>query len=53
MSIHNIQFHDKNKIEFLNIFLELSEEFRRDKNEFQSAVVNDISVFEVLRFDYM
>ena len=50
MSTHNIQFHDKKKS--LNIcFLELSEEFRRDKNEFELAMVNEPSMFESSRFD--
>ena len=37
----------------LNIFLpELWEEFRRNsKNDFELAVVNEISVFELFRFD--
>ena len=50
MSTHNKQLHDK-KI-FLNIcFLELSEEFPRDSQMFESAVVNEPSVFEPLRFN--
>ena len=36
----------------LNIcFLELSEEFLRDKNEFELTMVNEPSVFELLRFN--
>ena len=54
MSIHNIHFLDKENVHklYLNIcFLELSEEFPRDsKNEFESATVNEPSVFESLRF---
>ena len=51
MSTHNIQFHDKRK--FL-CFLELSEEFRTDsKMSLKSAMLNEPSVFELLRFDCM
>ena len=50
MSTHNIQFHDKIRKFFLNIcFLELSEL----KNEFESAMVNQPSVFELSRLDCM
>ena len=49
MNTHNIQFHDK--ISLIICFLELAEEFRRDKNEFELAMVNEPSVFELLRFD--
>ena len=42
-----------NKKISLNIcFLEISEEFRRDKTEFELAMVTEPSVFELLRFDY-
>ena len=49
MRTHSIQFHDKIS---LNIcFLELSEEFRRiSKNEFESDMVNEPPVFELLKF---
>ena len=41
-------------INFLNIcFQVLSEEFRRDSNKVESALVNEPSVFELLRFDCM
>ena len=53
MSTHNIQFHDikrKKKRKYLFSFLKLSEEFRRDsENEFELAMVNEPSVFELLR----
>ena len=51
MSTHNTQFHDK--IKFLLVFVfELSGEFRRDsKNEFELTMVNESSMFELLRFD--
>ena len=51
MSTHNIQFHDKNKKNSLNIcFLELSEEFRRDSKT-SLAMVNEPSELESSRFD--
>ena len=52
MSTQNIQFHDKVKKKKTPKFcvLELSEEFRRDSNEFELAMVNEPSVFESLRF---
>ena len=34
-------------------FQVLSEEFRRDSNKVESALVNEPSVFELLRFDCM
>ena len=50
MSTHNIQFHEKVSLTFC--FLELAKEFCRDsKNEFELAMVNEPSVFELLRFD--
>ena len=50
MSTHYIQCHDKTKKNFLNI--ELSEEFRTDsKNEFELALTNELSLFELLWFD--
>ena len=51
MRTRNIQFHDKISISIC--FLELSEEFRREskKNEFEFAMVNEPSVFELLKFD--
>ena len=55
MSTHNILSHDKigktHKISLDTCFLELSEYFRRDTNEFELAMVNEPSVFELLRFD--
>ena len=48
-STHNIQFHDK-----INIyFLELPNEFRWDSKQFELAMVNGSLVFELLRFDWM
>ena len=50
MSTHNIQFNDK-KI-FLNIvFLSYRKKFVETQNEFELAMVNEPSVFELLRFD--
>ena len=50
MSIYNKQFYDKITKNSINIsFLELSDEFCRLKNEFESAMVNKPSVFEQLR----
>ena len=50
MSTHNILFYDKMSVNIC--LLELQEEFRRDsKNRFESAMVNEPSVFELLRFD--
>ena len=55
MHTHTIPFHDKiiKKNKSLNIcFMELSEESHSDlKNEFESAMVNEPSVFEPNRFD--
>ena len=55
MRTHNIQFHNKIRKTSLytcTCFLELSKEFRVDsKNEFELAMVNEPSVFEVLCFD--
>ena len=53
MSTHNIHFHNKIRKFPLSIcFLELWELFRRDsKTKFESAMVNEPSVFELLRFD--
>ena len=55
MSTQNIHFHDKTrnfpKISLNICFLQLSEEFPRDsKNEFESANVNEPSVFEPSKF---
>ena len=50
MSTHNIQFQDKIKLPLNICFLELSEEFRT-KNEFKLTMVNEPSVFELLRFN--
>ena len=52
MSTYNIQCHDKTRKNPLNIcFLELSEEFHRDSKKFELAMVNEPSLFELLRFD--
>ena len=53
MSTHNKQFHDKIRKKSVNIcFLELTEKLRRaSKNEFELAMVNEPSVFELSRFD--
>ena len=49
MSSKNIHYHDRKdtfpKISVSIFFLELSEEFPRDKNEFDSFTVNKPSVF--------
>ena len=51
MSTYNIQFHDKTEKNIL-MFLELLGELHRDtKIDLESAMVNEPSVFEILRFD--
>ena len=52
MRTHKIKFHDeKKKISLNKYFLEQSKEFRRDsKNKFELAIINEPSVFELLRF---
>ena len=52
MSPHNIQFHDKiKKNTKILVFLSYRKNFVGLKNEFEIAVVNEPSVFELLRFD--
>ena len=53
MSTHNIQLHDRVRKFHQNFnicFLKLSEEFAGTKTEFESAMVNEPSMFELLRF---
>ena len=52
MSPENIQFHDKIR-KFLKIFVFLSyrKNFVGTQNEFELAMRNDPSMFELLRFD--
>ena len=53
MSTYNIQFHEERKFPKM-CFIELSEEFRRDKKRVRighDTFVNDPSVFELLRFN--
>ena len=52
MSTHNIQFHDKiRKFPKIFVFLSCRKNFVGAKNEFELAIVNEPSVFELLRFD--
>ena len=53
MSTHNLQFRDKMGKFPKYLFSELSEEFRRDSKKFELAMVNEPSVFELSRFDYV
>ena len=55
MSSHNVHFHNKirkiSKISLDICFLELSEAFSWGlKNEFELAMINESSVFDLLRF---
>ena len=52
MSTHNIQFHDKiRKFPFIFVFLRAIRKISLGlKNEFELAMVNEPSVFELLRF---
>ena len=54
MSTHNIQFRDKIR-KFLQVFVFLScwKNLVGTKNEFELAMVNEPSVFELSRFDCM
>ena len=54
MSTHNIQFHDKiRKLKFpeIFVFLRYRKNFVGLKNKFESAMVNEPSGFELLKFD--
>ena len=53
MSMHDIQFRDKIRKFHLVFVFELSEGFQRLKNVFKLTMVNEPSVFELLRFDCM
>ena len=52
MSAHNIQFHDKiRKFPYVFVFLSYRKNFLRTHKRFELAMVNEPSVFELLRFD--
>ena len=52
MSTYNIQFHDKiRKFPEIFVFLRYRKNFVGLKNKFESAMVNEPSGFELLRFD--
>ena len=52
MSTHNIQFHDKiRNCPEVFVFLRCRKNFMGLKNEFELAMVNESSMFELLRFD--
>ena len=53
MSTHNIQFHDKiRKFPQIFVFMSYRKNFVWTNNEFESSMVNEPSLFELLRFDY-
>ena len=52
MSTHNIQFHDEiKKILLFFYFVAIGRTSQGLKNKFELAMVNEPSVFELLRFD--
>ena len=51
MSTHNIQFHKIRKNPKIFVFLRYRKNFVGTKNEFELAMVNEPSVFELSRFD--
>ena len=53
MSTHNIKFHDYlRQFPYIFVFFSYRKNFAGTKNEFELAMVNEPSVFELLRFDY-